>query len=57
MSDLEKGPIEYQSQFFALLSKLTQLYLAGEPPPDELLKEAQEMGKAAQIPDFLLRLI
>jgi hypothetical protein len=32
MSDLEKGPIEYQSQFFALLNKLTQLYLAGENP-------------------------
>jgi hypothetical protein len=57
MTDSKKGLIEYQSQYINILNKLTQLYLAGEKPPDELLKQAQEMGQAAQIPNFLLRLI
>ena len=57
MTDSEKEFVEYQSQYLDLLNKLTQLYLAGEKPPDELIKQAKQIGQAAQIPDFLLRLI
>lgn len=57
MADSEKEIFEYQSQYINLLNKLTQLRLSGEQPPDELVKQARELGQAAQIPDFLLKLI
>ena len=57
MADSEKKINEYQSQYLDLLNRLTQLYLAGEEPTDELIKQAQKIGQAAQIPDFLLKLI
>jgi hypothetical protein len=55
MIDSDKEINEYQSQYLDLLNRLTQLYLAGEEPTDELRKQAQKIGQAAQIPDFLLR--
>ena len=57
MTDSEKEFFEYQTQYLNLLHKLTQLRLSGEQPSKELVKQAPELGKAAQIPDFLLRLI
>jgi hypothetical protein len=57
MADLEKEIFEYQSQYLNLLNKLNQLWLSGEQPSEELVKQARELGQAAQIPDFLLRLI
>lgn len=57
MADSEKEIFEYQSQYINLLNKFTQLRLSGEQPPDELVKQARELGQAAQIPDFLLKLI
>jgi len=57
MANSEKEINEYQSQYLDLLNRLTQLYLAGEEPTDELIKQAQKIGQVAQIPDFLLRLI
>lgn len=57
MTDSEREFIEIQSQYVKLLNKLTELKLSGEQPSDELIKKAREIGKAANIPDFMLRLI
>ena len=57
MANSEKEFFEYQAQYLNLLNKLTQLRLSGEQPSEELVKQARELGQAAQIPDFLLRLI
>ena len=57
MTNSEKEFIERRSQYLNLLNKLTQLRLAGEQPSDELIKQARELGQAAQIPDILLRLL
>ena len=57
MVDSEKEFIENQSQYIDLLNRLTQLYLAGQQPSDELIKQAKKLGQAAKIQDFLLRLI
>ncbi len=57
MTDAEKEFIERQTQYLDLLNKLTQLRLAGEQPSEELVKKARDLGSAAHIPDFLLRLI
>jgi hypothetical protein len=57
MDDREKDVIKCQTQYLYLLNKLTQLRLAGENPSKELIKKAQELGHAAQIPDILLRLL
>ena len=57
MADSEKEFLEYQSQYLNLLNKLTQLRLSGEQPSEELVKQARELGRAAKIPDFLLRII
>jgi len=57
MADSEKEFIENQSQYLNLLNELTQLKLSGEQPSDELVKQARELGQAAHIPEFLLRLI
>ncbi len=55
MDDREKDVIKCQTQYINLLNKLTQLRLAGENPSEELIKQARELGQAAQIPDILLR--
>lgn len=57
MADTDKDFNEHQSQYLNLLNKLTQLRLSGEHPSEELIKQAQELGQAAHIPKFLLRLI
>ena len=57
MADADKDFSEYQSQYLNLLNQLTQLRLSGEQPSEELIKEARELGKVAQIPEFLLKLV
>jgi hypothetical protein len=57
MTNAERELIERQSQYLHLINKLTQLRLSGEQPSEELKKQALEVGRAAHIPDFLLRLI
>ena len=57
MTNAEKEFMECQSQYLSLLNQLTQIRPAGKQPPKELVKQAQELGKAAHIPDFLLKLI
>ncbi len=57
MDDREKDFIKCQTQYISLLNKLALLRLAGENPSEELIKQAQELGQAAQIPDILLRLL
>jgi hypothetical protein len=57
MTNAEKEIIERQSQYLHLINKLTQIKLSGEKPPKELIKQALEVGRAAHIPDFLLKLI
>ncbi len=57
MDDQEKDFIKCQTQYINLLHKLALLRLAGENPSEELIKKAQELGQAAQIPDILLKLL
>ena len=57
MDDREKDFIKCQTQYINLLNELALLRLAGENPSEELIKQAQELGQAAQIPDILLRLL
>ena len=57
MDDREKDAIENQMQFINLLNKLTHLKRSGENPSEELIKQAREIGQAAKVPEFLLRLI
>ena len=57
MNNREKDAIENQMQFINLLNKLTRLKRSGENPSEELIKQAREIGQAAKVPDFLLRLI
>ena len=55
MDDEQKDFIKCQTEYINLLNKITQLRLAGENPSNELIEEAQDLGRAARIPDILLR--
>ncbi len=55
MTDREKELIKYQKQYLNLVNKITQLQLSGENLPKELLKQAQEVGRAAEIPQTFLK--
>jgi hypothetical protein len=57
MDDREKNVTKYQTQYLHLLNKLTQLRLAGENPSEELIKQAQEIGRTAEIPETFLKSI
>ncbi len=57
MDDREKDFIKCQTQYISLLNKLTQLRLAGENPSEELIKQAQEIGRTAEIPETFLKSI
>ena len=57
MADSDEEFVENQTQYLNLLNELTQLRLAGEQPSEELVKQARELGQAARIPEFLLKLI
>ena len=55
MTDREKELIRYQKQYLNLVNKITRLQLSGENPPEELLKQTQEIGRAAEIPETFLK--
>jgi hypothetical protein len=51
MTDREKDLIKYKKQYLNLVNKITRLQLSGENPSEKLLKQAQEIGQAAEIPE------
>ena len=51
MADREKELIKCKKQYLELVFKITQLQLSGKNPPENLLKQAQEIARAAEIPD------
>ena len=57
LTDQEKELIKYQKQYLNLVYKITRLQLSGEDPPEELLKQAQEIGRVAEIPETFLKSI
>ncbi len=57
LTDREKDLIKYKKQYLELVYKITRLQLSGENPPEKLLKQTQEIGHAAEIPEPFLRSI
>ena len=57
LTDREKDLINYKKQYLELVYKITRLQLSGEDPPEKLLKQVQEIGRAAEIPEGFLRSI
>ena len=57
MTDREKELIKYKKQYLNLVNKITRLQLSGENPPEELLKQVQEISRAAEIPEEFLSAI
>ena len=55
MTEREKELIKYQKQYLNLVHKITRLQLSGKNPPGELLKQAQEIGRIAEIPETFLK--
>ena len=51
MTDKEKQILEYQKQYLHLINKITQLKLSKQNPSEELLKEAQRIGRLGEIPE------
>ena len=57
MTDREKKLIKYKKQYLYLVNKITRLQLSGKNLPEELLKQAQEIAQAAEIPETFLKSI
>jgi hypothetical protein len=57
LTDQEKELIKYQKQYLNLVYKITRLQLSGENPTEELLKQAHEIGRTAEIPETFLKSI
>ncbi len=57
MTDREKELIKYQKQYLNLVNKITRLQLSGKNPPEDLLKQVQEIAHAAEIPETVLKSI
>jgi hypothetical protein len=55
MTDREKELIKYQKQYLNLVTKITRLQLSGDNLPKELIKQTQEIGRAAEIPETFLK--
>ena len=55
MTDKEKQILEYQKQYLHLINKITRLRLSGQIPPEELLKEAQTIGRLGEIPEAFFK--
>jgi len=55
MTDREKKLIKYKKQYLYLVNKITRLQLSGKNLPEELLKQAQEIAHAAEIPETFLK--
>ena len=57
LGDREKELIKYKKHYLNLVNKITRIQLSGENPEEELLKQAQEIGQAAKIPETILKSI
>jgi hypothetical protein len=55
MTDREKELIKYKKQYLNLVNQITRLQLAGENPSKELLRQTQEIGRVAEIPETFLK--
>jgi hypothetical protein len=55
MTDQEIKFIKYKKQCLYIVNKITRLQLAGETPSEKLLKQAQEIQQAAEIPERFLK--
>ena len=55
MTDEEKKILEYQKQYLHLINKITQLRLSKQNPSEELLKEAQRIGRLGEIPEAFFK--
>jgi hypothetical protein len=55
LTDREKELIKYKKQYLNLVTKITRLQLSGENLPKELIKQTQEIGRAAEIPETFLK--
>ena len=55
LTDREKELIKYKKQYLNLVNQITQLQLVGEKPPEELLKQTQEVGRLAEIPETFFK--
>jgi hypothetical protein len=57
MTDREKKLIKCKKQYLYLVNKITRLQLSGKNPPEDLLKQVQEIAHAAEIPETVLKSI
>jgi hypothetical protein len=57
MTDREKELIKYKKQYLNLVNQITRLQLSGKNPPEKLLKQTQEIGRVAEIPETFLKSI
>jgi hypothetical protein len=57
LSNREKELIKYHKQYLNLVNQITRFQLSGINPPDEMLKQTQEISKAAEIPETFLKSI
>ncbi len=57
MADRERELIKYKKQYLYLVNKITRLQLSGKNPPEDLLKQVQEIAHAAEIPETVLKSI
>ena len=57
MADKEEKLINYQKQYLNLVNTITRLQLSGKNPPEKLLKQTQEIARAAEIPETELKSI
>ena len=55
MTDKEKQILEYQKQYLRLINEITQLKLSKQNPSEELLKEAQRIGRLGEIPEAFFK--
>jgi DnaJ-domain-containing protein 1 len=57
LTDREKELIRHKKQYLNLVNQITRLQLSGKNLPEEMLKQTQEILKAAEIPETFLNSI
>jgi hypothetical protein len=57
LTDREKELIKYHKQYLNLVNQITRIQLSGKNPPEELLKQTQDISRAAEIPETFLKSI
>ena len=55
MTNKEKEIIKYQKQYLHLINKIAELQLSGQNPSEELLKDAQTIGRLGEIPEAFFK--